>query len=144
MPLHAEDTVYELGSGYGRLVFYLAATTPAQIVGLELYPPRFEESRRIQEQLNLERVTLLEGDASKRDLSDGTVFIIFNSFDSKTLQAVALKLQQVARHKQIRIISSGPSNYFFSTQRDWLRPTTLISLYRRARPSESTIVFESF
>lgn len=147
-----KDVVYDLGSGYGRIVFYGVLTTDAKYVGIEIVPERVRECLAIKERFNIKNVSFIQANindclnvmdrhprdgersdtrarGSKNsfdicDLSNGTIFFLFNPFNSQTLENVSKKLHHISKHHQIKIASwGGPSDRYFRDQ-PWLKNIT--------------------
>ena len=75
-----DDVVYDLGSGDGRIVLLAAEKYGAKGVGLELMPSLVEVSRKAARERHLEdKVTFIEGDFYKTDISDATVVTLYLS-----------------------------------------------------------------
>ena len=74
----AEDVVYDLGSGDGRVVVLAAQKYGAKSVGVELDQGLARESTEKVQELKLESlVTIIEGDLLKTDLKPATVVTIY-------------------------------------------------------------------
>ena len=72
------DTVYDLGSGDGRVVIAAARDRGARAVGIEIDPDLAEQSREAVRAAGLEdRVTIRRGDIFKQDLTDATVVTMY-------------------------------------------------------------------
>ncbi|MBI2119452.1 MAG: hypothetical protein HYT97_07500 [Elusimicrobia bacterium] len=124
--LSSSDTLYDLGSGYGRLPLYAAMTTKiGKVKGVEISLERVAESNRVKNQLGLENVEFIPSNVRDYDFSDGTVFYLFNPFNDETLGIVVNKLKETAQKKKIRIISWGRSTSYFN-QQDWLKPIATV------------------
>ena len=75
------DTVYDLGSGDGR-VLRAAAERGANAVGIEIDPELVDQSRQMIRSVGLaERVTIRRGDIFKQDLTPATVITMFLTAD---------------------------------------------------------------
>jgi len=73
-----EDTVYDLGSGDGRIVIRAAQIFGAKSVGVELDPGLAAESRKSVSELKLEdKVTIIQGDLLQTDLKPATVVTLY-------------------------------------------------------------------
>ncbi|MGL4552343.1 MAG: SAM-dependent methyltransferase [Gemmataceae bacterium] len=71
------DTVYELGSGDGR-VLLAAARRGAKAVGIEIDPDLVAESQRAVRAAGLaDRITVRRGDIFKQDLTPATVITMY-------------------------------------------------------------------
>jgi predicted RNA methylase len=72
------DVVYDLGSGDGRIVNLAASLYGARGVGIELQPYLVETSRRNARESGVSRrVTFIEGDIFKTDISRATVVMLY-------------------------------------------------------------------
>ena len=73
-----KDTVYDLGCGDGRIVIAAASKYGARGVGVDINPIRIKESRRNARKAGVSRkVTFIEQDLFKADLSQATVVVIY-------------------------------------------------------------------
>jgi len=73
-----KDTVYDLGCGDGRIVIAAASKYGARGVGVDINPVRIRESRRNARKAGVSRkVTFIEQDLFKADLSQATVVVIY-------------------------------------------------------------------
>ena len=76
----ANDVVYDLGSGDGRMVILAAQKYGARGVGIELDPRLVEISRQVAREAQVDRkVTFVEGDLFTADISPATVVTLFLS-----------------------------------------------------------------
>lgn len=74
------DTVYDLGSGDGRIVIAAAKKYGARGVGVEIDPALIATSRKNAEAARVaDRVTFRQEDLFKTDLSDATVVTLYLS-----------------------------------------------------------------
>src|SRR5580700_11543624 len=72
------DTVYDLGSGDGRIVITAAQMFGARAVGVELRPDLCEKARERVKSLGLEdKVSIVEGNALHVDLSAADVVTMY-------------------------------------------------------------------
>jgi SAM-dependent methyltransferase len=73
-----KDTVYDLGCGDGRIVIAAASKYGARGVGVDINPIRVKESRRNARKAGVsQKVTFIEQDLFKTDLSQATVVAIY-------------------------------------------------------------------
>lgn len=73
-----KDTVYDLGCGDGRIVIAAASEYGARGVGVDINPLRIKESRRNAGNAGVShKVTFIEQDLLKTDLSQATVVVIY-------------------------------------------------------------------
>jgi SAM-dependent methyltransferase len=76
----ADDVVYDLGSGDGRVVVVAAQRFGARGVGIEIDPQLVERSREIARAGGVaDRATFVEGDLFTADISGATVVTLFLS-----------------------------------------------------------------
>lgn len=76
----ADDVVYDLGSGDGRIVILAAQKYGARGVGIELDPRLVEISRQVAREAQVDgKVGFIEGDLFTADISAATVVTLFLS-----------------------------------------------------------------
>ncbi len=76
----ADDVVYDLGSGDGRIVVLAAQKYGARGVGIEIDPKLVAISRQVANEAGLsEKVTFIEGDLFTADISRATVVTLYLS-----------------------------------------------------------------
>lgn len=125
LPLGPEDVVYDLGSGYGRVIAYGAILHPeARFRGVELVQERVRDSRTVLHHFGLANASIENINVLEADLSEGTVFYLFNPFSPGTVRATLERLREVANHHPIRIVVySTMANWTFSqvSTQPWLR-----------------------
>jgi SAM-dependent methyltransferase len=115
-----EEVIYDLGSGYGRLVLYGALTTRATYRGVEIVPERVLAAERAKNNLGLRNAEFYQGNVVDLDISGGDIYFLFNPFFHETLESVGKKLKDIAQKGKIKIITwGGASNEFFEEQ-EWL------------------------
>jgi predicted RNA methylase len=74
----ADDVVYDLGSGDGRIVILAARKYGARGVGVELQPGLVQMSRQAAQQAGVaDRVTIVEDNFFGADISDATVVTLY-------------------------------------------------------------------
>jgi len=74
----ADDVVYDLGSGDGRIPITAAQQFGARGVGIEIRPDLVQKARQRAEQAGVaDRVTFRQGDLFKADFSDATVVTLY-------------------------------------------------------------------
>jgi hypothetical protein len=94
----ADDVVYDLGSGDGRIPIRAATRHDARGVGIEIKPDLVETARRKAREAGVaDRVTFREGDLFEADLREATVVTLY------LLPSVNLKL----RSKLLRELRPG-------------------------------------
>jgi cyclopropane fatty-acyl-phospholipid synthase-like methyltransferase len=74
----ANDVVYDLGSGDGRIVIAAAENYGARGVGIEIDPKLVAEAKQSAERAGVaNRVTFIEGDMFEADVSEATVVTLY-------------------------------------------------------------------
>jgi SAM-dependent methyltransferase len=92
----ADDVIYDLGSGDGRIVILAAQKYGARGVGIEIDPHLVEISRQVARDAELaHRVTFVEGDLFTADISQATVVTLYLS--PSVNRALESKLRQELR-----------------------------------------------
>jgi SAM-dependent methyltransferase len=77
----ADDVVYDLGSGDGRIVILAAQKYGARGVGVELDPRLVETSRQVAREAQVaDKVTFVVGDLFDAEISDATVVTLYLSY----------------------------------------------------------------
>jgi len=77
----ADDVVYDLGSGDGRIVILAAQKYGARGVGIELNPRLVETSRQIAREAEVaDKVQFVVGDLFEADVSEATVVTLYLSY----------------------------------------------------------------
>ena len=77
-PVSASDTVYDLGSGDGRLLFAAMEKGAGRAVGVELNPEHINTARAKAKEKGLEdKVTFINSDVMEADLSGATVIFCY-------------------------------------------------------------------
>lgn len=105
---------YDLGSGYGHVLFSGAALhRDVHFKGIELMPVRVAECNRAKARLGLSNVSFTEGDVTKGGFSDGDVIFLFNPFPPDTQAEVTELIDQLALARPLIIMDYGG----FVTQR---------------------------
>ncbi|MDO8056800.1 MAG: class I SAM-dependent methyltransferase [Candidatus Hermodarchaeota archaeon] len=102
--LTSDDTLYDLGSGDGRILFLAAQQYGAKAVGIEIDPIRYFRTKRKIERHGLEKqIQLIQGNFFDQNLADATVVTIYQS--QRTNQKIKTKFLQELR-PQTRIVSN--------------------------------------
>lgn len=77
-PVSSSDTVYDLGSGDGRLLFAAAEKGAGKCVGVDIDPDRINVAREAARGKGLDgRVTFIEADVMDVDLSEASVVLCY-------------------------------------------------------------------
>ena len=77
-PVTADDVVYDLGSGDGRLLFNALEKGAGRCVGIDIDPECVKTAREGAREKGLDdKVTFIEGDVLEKDLSEATVIFVY-------------------------------------------------------------------
>jgi hypothetical protein len=107
--LGPDDVLYDLGAGLGLVTLLAAWLSSARTVGVEIEPAYHARAEARRAALGIARARLVLADAREVDLSDGTVFYVFDSFRGEILEAVLVRLSSEASGREIRVVSRGLS-----------------------------------
>jgi len=102
----AEDTLIDLGSGLGKVLFLARILTGAKARGVELQASLVERARGHAARLALD-VDFTHADIRDTALDDGSVFFLYAPCTGPALAAVVERLHAVARQHAIRIAALG-------------------------------------
>jgi len=77
-PVSPSDTVYDLGSGDGRLLFAALEKGAGKCIGIDLDPELVNASKETAKDKGLdEKLTFIEGDVMAQDLSAASVILCY-------------------------------------------------------------------
>ncbi len=120
-----QDVVYDIGAGKGRILCVMSRYSVKKCVGIELFEDFCEVARRNAQRMRGQRcpIEMRCEDAVQTDLSDGTIFFLFNPFGAATMREVLanLKGSLAVNPRRVRIV------YYNSVHRSeietcgWLR-----------------------
>lgn len=123
--------VVDLGSGYGRVGFYLALRLPAVLFsGYEVVAGRVAEAARVASQLGLSQLSF-----RCQDLADpalrllrADVYFMYQPVNDETQERLLLQLQLLSKVRPITLVAcSDPlQEELVLTQGRWLRRTELL------------------
>ncbi|MCJ7450654.1 MAG: methyltransferase domain-containing protein [Candidatus Nanohaloarchaeota archaeon QJJ-9] len=117
-----EETFYDLGSGYSRVLITGSLLTDAEYRGIELVKERVDESKRIRDRLGLENVEIMQGDVKElkaEELSDGDFFYMFKPFSVSTFKEFGKTMEELAERKDYTVIGGGQSNKWLKVIDTW-------------------------
>ncbi|MFZ5446512.1 MAG: SAM-dependent methyltransferase [Myxococcota bacterium] len=99
------DVVVDVGSGLGRAAVLLHWLSGARVVGLEIQPHLVAQSRALAARAQVERFTVLEGDAAvlAPELHDASVFFLFCPFSGERLTRFLSAVEPLARRRELRV-----------------------------------------
>lgn len=110
---------YDLGSGYGNIILYGAVKYPeTKFKGIEILKERHEVCSSLIEEEKLKNAEAICADIFKTDISDGTIFYIYNPLFDFQYAELLDKLYQVSLSRPIVVIAE--SRCIFFDQAEWL------------------------
>jgi SAM-dependent methyltransferase len=85
-----DDVVYDLGCGMGRFICLMAQRKVRRCVGVELQPPLCDIAQRNARRLRGRQapVEIVCADAATADISQGSIYYMYNPFGADTLRDV--------------------------------------------------------
>lgn len=114
-----ETVFYDLGSGYGNIILFGAIKYPnTSFKGIEILKERHEVCSTLIEDEKLKNAVAICGDILKTDISDGTIFYIYNPLFDFQYAELLDKLYQISLNKSIVVIAESRCIYF--DQAEWL------------------------
>lgn len=127
------DVVYDIGSGMGRFLCVMGRKKVKKCVGLEVLPELCEASRANAARLRGRQspIEIRCEDASRADVSDGTIYFLFNPFGPKTMADVLSNIEaSLARNpRPLQIVSYNDRCRDVFEARSWLRPAYSFSTW---------------
>jgi precorrin-6B methylase 2 len=141
--LCGDDVFVDLGCGKGLVVLYAARRGCRKAIGIELSPELAETARENARCADAATpVEIVEGDAATCDLSEGTVFYMFNPFGAATMQLMLrnLELSLLSNPRTIRIVYMCTPHDSLIDALDWLeaddtvKRTHLFKIWRSRNP----------
>jgi hypothetical protein len=121
-----DDVLIDLGCGKGDLLCYVASRRKfRKAIGVEIVPDLVKMARRnIVNFKLLTPIEIIETDIAEAELSEGTVFYLFNPFGENTLRKVLsnILISLTTHPRRIRILYYNPLWGFLLDSSPWLRP----------------------
>ena len=119
-----EDVFYDLGCGMGRILCVAARKPMRKCMGVELFEPLCEIARQNAKNLRGRKtpIEVVCGDATTVDLSEGTIYFMFNPFGPQTLQDTLENIRRSLAEKPraIRVCYYNPRYKSVIEGLDWL------------------------
>lgn len=107
-----QDTVYELGSGRGRLCFWLRSFVGCKVVGVEIVPDFVIRAKRIQRKLGIEGIEFRAEDFLKTDLKNASVIYLYGTcLEDNTIKQLIKHFKDLPQGTRIITVSYSLSDY---------------------------------
>lgn len=131
------DIVYDIGSGRGRILCVACRMKVRKCVGIEISPDLAEASRINAAKVRGKRapIEIRCEDAAAADLSDGTIYFLFNPFGPRTLEAVLNNIESslASNPRRIQIAYYNSLHHEVLESRAWARPARAFQTFRGLR-----------
>ena len=128
-----EDVFCDLGCGMGRVVCLAAQRPMRKCVGIELQEPLCRIAERNAAGLRGKKapIQIICGDVATADLSEGTIFFLFNPFGPDTLRETMENIRGSLSQKPraIKILYYHSKYRYALGPLDWLVPTREFSSF---------------
>jgi predicted RNA methylase len=120
-----DDVVFDLGCGKGRVVCHFARRHVRKVVGIEISESLSKIAENNARTLRKPHapIEIRNTDAAIADVSDGTIFFMFNPFGPETLRSV-LKNIEKSRDIEVmpvRLIYMNPTSSQVFGEFPWLK-----------------------
>jgi peptidoglycan/xylan/chitin deacetylase (PgdA/CDA1 family)/glycosyltransferase involved in cell wall biosynthesis/predicted RNA methylase len=130
----SEDVIIVLGCGKGRAVCHFSRQSVRKVIGIELSARLCEVARSNSRRLRGRRapIEIRNADAARAEMSEGTIFFMFNPFGEQTLHEVLANIENsrdlADSPVTIAYMNARHTNVFHNFS--WLE---IVRDYRRAR-----------
>ena len=106
------DNLFELGSGRGRICFWLATVCGIEVTGIDIIPEFIERAETIRKRLGLKNIHFVNSDLLEASLQGGTVFYLFGSgFDDAFLESLIARFASLKKGTRFITISFPLEDY---------------------------------
>lgn len=107
--LSPEDVIYDIGCGKGRFCCYIARYPVKKVIGIDIVPELCEiaESNLVSVRKRISPYEIRNEDVAVGNLTEGTIYYLFNPFGEKTLRCFLDNLKSTypdTQNHPIRII----------------------------------------
>ncbi|NGX61242.1 MAG: hypothetical protein K940chlam9_00725 [Chlamydiae bacterium] len=110
--LLSTDTVFELGCGTGRTIFWLAHFVGCKTVGIDLLPSFIKKAKRVQDWLSIPNVQFYEQDMLEVDLSVATFLYLYGTcLSEEFLHKLVPKFEKLKPGTRILSVSYPLTEY---------------------------------
>lgn len=146
-----EDVFYDIGCGMGRILCLMARVPVKKCVGIELLEPLCEIARRNASTLRGRKtpIEIVCQDAARADLSDGTIYFMFNPFGEQTLRDTLKNITESiqAKPRSVLLVYYNPtcqhvlehSAFFRKTRELRINGSHVVTLWKNARPVTAAV-----
>lgn len=110
--IQKEDTFFEIGSGRGRVCFWVHSFIGCKVVGIEFVPKFVSCANRIKDRLNVSGVQFRQEDMLKADYTGATVCYLYGTcLSDESIEALIKKFSLLPVGTKIITVSYPLSDY---------------------------------
>lgn len=124
LKLTPNDTVVDLGSGKGRVVFFVALQRLKKVIGVEIDGELIEIAKENLRRLKRRNapIEFIHADAAQYKFTEENIILMSNPFGHKTLEAVIKNIKEslVIQPRKIHVIYYIPIHRDLLDSQDWL------------------------
>jgi hypothetical protein len=107
-----KDTVYELGCGRGKTLFWLASFIGCRCHGIEIIPSFVQRAQRVQSLFSVEKISFCCEDMLEADFSKATVVYLYGTcLDDTFIRSLAKKMRSLPPGARIITVSYPLTGY---------------------------------
>lgn len=132
-----EDVFYDIGSGMGRVLCMAARWRISRVVGIELDRPLCQIARQNADRMRGRHapIDVRCEDASSADLSDGTIYYLYNPFGPETMRDVLGRIRRALadRPRRVRVVYHNSVHEDLMRSCEWLELTDVFKTLRGQR-----------
>jgi precorrin-6B methylase 2 len=133
----ANDIVIDIGCGRGRAVCHFARLGVKKVIGIEINPKFSKMAEKNVRDLRGRKapVEIINQDAVSADLSEGTIFYMFNPFGEKTLCSILnnIELSHKKKNKPVTVIYVEPLFSCVLDDYSWLEKRQDVRIFGNLR-----------
>ena len=132
-----DDVFYDIGCGMGRVLCVAARWRIKRVVGIELDQPLCDIARRNADRMRGRHapIDVRCEDASTADLSDGTIYYLYNPFGPETMRDVLGRIRRslADRPRRVRVVYHNSVHEDLVRSCEWLELTDVFKTLRGQR-----------
>jgi len=124
--LSKNDVFYDIGCGKGRVVCTFSTYRLKQVIGIDLNDSLCALARKNAVRMRKRKtpIDIRCEDAAITDVSDGTIFFMYNPFGPATLERVLDNIERSLEQngRMVRIVYYNPTFKEICQEHKWIRP----------------------
>lgn len=112
LPITSEDVFYELGSGTGRISFWIQILSGCRVIAIEKVPLFIQKAKAIQQKMQNQRIEFINQDILEVDYSTATcIYFYGTSFSDEMILALLKKWETLKAGTRIITTSFELNEY---------------------------------